>query len=98
MKLLKTDGTQGYFVNESGEFKPVDKITKEDLLRLVNHTLEGPVELDEYSDDTVKNEAHRIIYKNVFEKLRGLQERREEFIDQSARLFLSDYEKYRDES
>ena len=95
MKLLKIDNNQGYYLTAEGECAEVDKITKEDLLRLVALTLqEEDVEYDEYSDETLKNQAHQIIYKSVFDRLKGLRERREEFIDESERLYLAEYERY----
>ena len=99
MKLLKIKGNQGYYRDDKGEFATVDKITKDDILRLVNLTLDTKleVEFDEYNDDDLKNHAHQIIYKSIFEKLQGLKKRRQGFIDESERLYLSDYEKYRDE-
>jgi len=97
MKLLKIEGDLGYYRDDRGEFTPVDKITKEDLLRLVNLTLDEEVEFEEYKDEDLKNHAHKIVYKSIFEKLRGLKERRQEFIDESERLYLQEYERYRDE-
>lgn len=97
MKLLKIEGNLGYYRDDQGEFAPVDKITKEDLLRLVNLTLGEEVEFDEYNDENLKNQAHQIVYKSIFEKLRVLRERRQEFIDESERLYLQEYERYRDE-
>ncbi len=97
MKLLKIEDNLGYYCDDNGEFASVDKITKEDLLRLVNLTLGEEVEFDEYNDEDLKNQAHQIIYKSIFEKLREFKSRRQEFIDESERLYLQDYEKYRDE-
>jgi len=97
MKLLKIEGNIGYYLNDKGEFAPVDKITKEDILRLVNMTLDEEVEFDEYNDEDLKNQAHQIICKNIFEKLQGLKGRRQEFKDESERLYLQEYERYRDE-
>jgi len=98
MKLLKIDNMLGHYLSESGDYVPVDKITKDHLLRLVNLTLANNVEFDEYDDEQIQNQAHQIVYKNIYEKLHGLRERRQEFIDESERLYLKDYEKYRDES
>ena len=98
MKLLKIEDDLGYFLDNQGMFATVDKITKEDLLRIVNIILEEEVvEFDDYNDELLKNQAHQIIYKSLFEKFRGLRERRQEFIDESERLYLQEYEKYRDE-
>jgi hypothetical protein len=43
----------------------------------------------------IKNQAHQLIYKSIAQKLGALRKRRQEFIDESARLFLTEYEKYR---
>lgn len=96
MKLLKIEDDLGYFCDDQGKFASVDKITKEDLLRLVNLTLGEEVEFDEYKDEYIKNRAHQIVYKSIFDKLRGLKQRRQEFIDESERLYLLEYERYRD--
>jgi len=99
MKLLKIDDNLGYYHDNQGEFATIDKITKDDILRLVSLTLDtkSEVEFDEYDEDNIKNHAHRIIYKSIFEKLQGIKQRRQEFTDESERLYLSEYEKYRDE-
>jgi hypothetical protein len=98
MKLLSIENNLGLYLGESGKYNPVDKINKEDLLRLVNLTLQEDVEFDEYDDNSIKNQAHQIVYKSVFEKLRSLRARKQEFIDESERLYLKEYEKYRDDS
>lgn len=98
MKLLKIENNLGYYRDDQGEFATVDKITKEDLLRLVNLTLvEEEIEFDNHNDENLKNQAHHIIYKSIFEKLRGLRDRNQEFIDESERQYLKEYERYRDE-
>ncbi len=95
MKLLKIEDKLGYYLDLKDEYTSVDKITKEDLLRLVDLTLYNDVEFDEYSEENINNQAHQIIYKSICEKLRDLIERRQEFIDESERLYLQEYEKYR---
>lgn len=96
MKLLKISENSGQFLTASGDYSSIDKINKDDLLRLVECTLgDGVVELDPYDDQTIKNQAHQVIYKSIFQKLSDLLKRKQEFVDESARLFLEDYEKYR---
>lgn len=99
MKLLKVNENCGHFLDDKGNYTLIDKIGKEDLLRLVSWTLqEESVELDDYDEQSIKNQAHQIIYKSIFQKLQSLRARRQEFIDESARLFLAEYEKYRNDS
>lgn len=98
MKVLKIEDNQGFYTTTGDAYNSIDKINKDDLLKLVELTLEGDVEIDEYSEDRVKNQAHQIIYKNICEKLLDLQQRRDEFKDESERLFLQEYEKYKNGS
>src|SRR5437868_6132145 len=96
MKLLSVKDNGGHFLDVKGDYKPIDKIAKEDLLQLVNWTLhEDAVEFDDYDEQSIKHHAHQIIYKSVHQKLRALRSRRKEFIDESARTFLDAYEQYR---
>ena len=98
MKLLKIAENVGEFQAEDGQYRTVDKIAKEDLLRLVDLTLvEDDVEFDPYDEKSLKNQAHQVIYKSVLQKLQDLRSRRREFVDESARLFLEDYQRYREQ-
>jgi hypothetical protein len=73
--------------------------TRRGLLRLVNWTLhENAISFDEYDEKTIKNQAHQLIYKSIAQKLGALRKRRKEFVDESARLFLAEYEKYRSDT
>lgn len=94
MKVLKIEKSQGYFLSVD-EYKPVDKLSKDDLLKLVDLALAGDVEMDAYKEADLQNQAHQIIYKNVYEKLVDLQKRRAEFKDEAERLFHTEYEKYK---
>lgn len=97
MKLLRINGPKGEFRLGDASYRELDKLTKEDLLALVNWTLhEDVAEFDEYDETVIKNQAHQIIYKSVLNKLRELRGRREQFIDEAARLYLEDYEKYKE--
>jgi hypothetical protein len=96
MKLLSISDNVGSFRGKDGQYSPIDKITKEDLLQLANWTLEeNEVSFDNYDEAAIKNQAHQIIYKNIFLKLRELRGRRQEFRDESSRLFLKEYERYK---
>lgn len=96
MKLLKIENSCGHFRLESGDYSPIDKISKDDLLRLVNVALSGgDVEFDPYDESMIQNHAHQVIHKSVVRKLQSLRERKQEFVDESARLYLEDYEKYK---
>ncbi len=78
MKLLKIENHLGYYCDNQGKVATVDKITKDDILRLVSLTLDmhQEVEFDEYDVDNLKNKAHQIIYKSIVEKLQELKKRK----------------------
>jgi cell division septal protein FtsQ len=95
MKALKIENSQGYFLAENGTYKTVDKIDKTVLLNLVNRSLENGFVMDEYNEETLQNQAHQIIYKSIGEKLSDLHMKRNEFKDESDRLFLEAYKKYK---
>lgn len=97
MRLLRINENIGQFLKADGGYESIEKIGKDDLLRLVDRTLEGDeFEVDPYDDQSVKNQAHQVIYKSICQKLTDLRKRRKEFIDESARLFLDEYERYRE--
>ena len=99
MKLLKIENSQGLFMSDNQGFESVDKLKKEDLLRLVDLVLkEESAEFDAYDESQIKNQAHQIIYKSVHSKLSELHGRRDEFVDESKRIYSSEYEKYRDKN
>jgi len=97
MKLLKIENNRGHFVLADGRFESLDKLTKEDLLRLVDLSLTEEVDFDDYEDSSLANQAHQIIYKSVYEKLTELASRREEFTDESEGLYVEEYDRYRAE-
>lgn len=94
MKLLKIEKSLGYYRAEDGAYHEIDKITKEALLWILERVLDKSGELDEYNEAKLKNQAHQVVYKSIYSNLKALEERRQEFIDESERLFLEDYKRY----
>ena len=85
----------GYYSIDGKTYNQINKINKEDLLKLVNVVLESDVEIDDFNDDLIKDPAHKIIYKNISEKIRGLHQKKDVIKDESGRMFLKEYEKYK---
>ena len=94
MKLLKIEDNRGFFYVNNDEYLPMDKLTKDALLKLIDMTLADDIEIDSYDEGIIKHQAHQVIYKSVSNKLLTLNKRRQEFADESERLFLTEYEKY----
>lgn len=94
MKLLKVESEQGLFLSENGDYKAIDELTKEDLLRLMRNVLNDEVDFDEYDENLIKNRAHQVVYKSIYQNLLSLKDRKQEYIDDSERLYLDDYKRY----
>ncbi len=95
MKALKIENYHGHFLTKEDNYETVDKIDKAILLRLVNLALEDDFEIDSYDEGKLRNQAHQIIYKSISEKLNDLHQKRNQFRDESERLYLDEYEKYK---
>lgn len=95
MKALKIENHQGYFLTAEGGYDTVDKVDRTALSRLVNLALEDNFEIDEYDETELKNQSHQIIYKSISWKLLDLHQKRNQFRDESERLYLDAYEKYK---
>jgi hypothetical protein len=67
--------------------KPIDQITKEELLALLELSLGSDFEMDAYDASKLKNAAHQIIYKNIYQKLDGLRTQAERFVDEKMALY-----------
>ena len=94
MKILKIENGCGLYLTTDKEWEPIDKIDKEGLLNLLNLFLDNDAEMDEVEDDNISNQAHQIIYGNIFEKFSTLSDNKKKFNDESDRLYLEEIQKY----
>ena len=100
MKYLYIENGQGFFLVSGLEKdkQTIDKIQKEDLLRLLNlivdESAENGFEMDSYDEESLKNPEHKIIYKNIYDKFDALIKKRVQFKDETCNLYKSAIEKY----
>jgi len=95
MKILKIENGVGYFLaTENNDWKLIDKIDKNGILFLLNKFLDEEVEMDSMEDVQLSNQAHSIIYSNLFNKLTLLSENKTRFKDESERTYLEEIKKY----
>lgn len=96
MKCLKIKSGQGYFSDINGKDIAIDKISKDDILRFVDIITmsEEPIEIDDMNSNQIDNEAHKIIYMNLSEKLNELLSQRKRFVDESKSEYKEALEKY----
>jgi len=94
MKCMIIKDGKGYFSLDGSKLQEIDKITKDDLLNLLDIVISSDTEMDSYSDDTLQQPAQKIIYRNLFQKLSDLSVNRTRFKDESEALYRSAIEKY----
>lgn len=95
MKCLKIENAKGYFLNSDGNYEELDRITKEDLLRLLNiATGDEEFEMSAYDETLLKNEAHKIIYRSLYQKFEEIIDNKNRFLDESASIYREALEKY----
>lgn len=98
MKYLKIEDNKGYFLKQEKEqpdqWIEIDKISKEDLMNLLESAISSDFEIDEYVEENIGHKAHQIVYKSIFEKFKDLINNKKSFIDESDSQFRSAIEKY----
>lgn len=94
MKYLKIEDNKGHFLPSTNEWTEIDKISKEDLMYLLNKAVSEDFEMDEYSEEAIGHKAHQIVYKSIFEKFSELIEDKNVFKDECDSLFKTAIEKY----
>lgn len=94
MKYLKIEDNKGSYSLDGENFKAIDEIDKNDLLKLLDLALNDEFEMDEYKQELIGNQAHQIIYKNIFEKLRELNSNLTRFKDESQSQYKEALKKY----
>ncbi|MGO9138149.1 MAG: hypothetical protein ACLQBC_10845 [Syntrophales bacterium] len=94
MKFLKIEDNKGYFSLDGTTWNPIDEINKEHLLKLLDLSLSDDFEMDDFEKEKVGNQAHQIIYKNIFEKFSDVSKNRSRFKDESEVLYKAAIEKY----
>ena len=97
MKYLVIDKSLAYYTVDASvqQNKPIDKITKEDLMKLVELSLTDDFEMDPFDKNTLKNAAHAIIYKNIYQKLQSLKMQKNKFMDEKAAMYRNAIEDYK---
>lgn len=94
MKYLKIENNKGHYLNQSGEWIEIDKISKEDLMYLLNKAVSDEFEMDAFVEESIGHKAHQIVYKSIHEKFAELLANKNVFKDECDSLFKSAIEKY----
>lgn len=95
MNYLKIEHNVGMFYKD-GTYVTIDKMANEDLWRLANFVMDvNDFQMDAYNEALLPNKAHQIIYKHVYELLTSLQERKEQYKNESELMYKTAYDAYK---
>lgn len=96
MNYTKIEKSCVYFrLKEDMAWKPISDIQGDDLIILLEKALdEDEFELTEYETEQIKNEAHNIIYKSVYEKISEIRNDRENILDEHLQRYSEVIDKY----
>lgn len=74
MKILKFEDNTSYLYVD-GKYKKILEISKDDILKALEYIYENDdIELEEYDKNKIVNEAEKIIYENLYNKLNNFEE------------------------
>lgn len=98
MTYLKIENNKGYFLKQENEqpdqWIEIDKISKEDLMNLLESAISTEFEIDEYKEENIAHKAHQIVYKSIYEKFIDLINNKKSFIDECDSQYRNAVEKY----
>lgn len=95
MIYLKIEHNVGMFYKD-GNYVAIDKMANDDLWRLAKLVMDvNDFQMDAYDESLLPNKAHQIIYKHVYELLTSLQERKEQYKNESELMYKTAYDAYK---
>ncbi len=97
MKYLKIENNKGYFVKDNTDpntWTEIDQIEKNDLMKLLDYSINDDFVLDRYDENLIANKAHQIIYKHISEKFTTFLSNKDRFKDEAENVFKNALEKY----
>ena len=95
MKILKNEDNVSYLYVD-GKYKKILEISKEDILKSLEYIYENEeIELEEYDKEKIVNEAEKIVYENLYNKLNKFKEDKTILKNEIDSLFKDLEEKYK---
>lgn len=96
MTYLKIDRSQASYIDENDNICPITNIDKKGLLHLINKAMDNSVtfDMDDPEQNKIPNEAQKIIYENIYNKLSEVIANKANIISEISNLYMDAYCKY----
>lgn len=98
MKILRINNHLGEYSLDGVNYSPIDTISKEDLLGLIDKFISVECEMDAYVEGLIGNPAHKIIYQNIYARFIDLGQNKDQFKDMRENTYKDAINKYRGQS
>ena len=97
IKILKIEDGKGYFYSFNAMMHmEIDKIDRDALFLLTEYIINNTtIEMDNYVDESINNNAQKIVYKNIYEKLSELFCNRNVIITEIENKYQTVIDKYK---
>ena len=98
MKYLKVKKGKAYYLDSDSNLQEIDSILKDDMLHLLDAATDKDINFEMDDDiESIQNEAHKIIYKELHKRLGELLANKDKFLDESESLYKDAFQKYKDD-
>lgn len=96
MNYTKIANSNVHFrLSSSDNWKLISDITGDDLIKLIEKCIdEDDFKLEVFDDTLIKNEAHKIIYKSIYQKINDIYLERDNINDENTQRYNDIIEKY----
>lgn len=96
MKYLGINKSTAYFVNKENQQVNIDQIGKDDILYLLESATNADIEfeMDDYNENVIGNQAHKIIYEHLYKKFEEILSNKTRFTDECSSLYEDARKKY----
>lgn len=102
MKLLMIKNSRGFFFNpihpyktENDGYVDIEKINKDDLLDIVNYSIDNDIEIDHFTIGSISNPVQETVYKELDNKLSQLVKNKSDLSKEIESMFLEAENKYK---
>lgn len=96
-KILKIDNGKGFFYSfKTKQYMEIDKIDREALFSLTEFIMDNTqTEMDEFVDENINNNAQKIVYKHIYDKLSDLTIRKDGIVSEIDNKYKAALDEYK---